>query len=87
LLVAFIPTTRDGAEANADYWVPKLAANVRRARRNDRELENAGWTVLRFGLTGPSIAWSTKSPLSLASSVSNAIAPLRATTGAGLLVP
>jgi DNA mismatch endonuclease (patch repair protein) len=35
-------------KANADYWVPKLAANVCRDRRNDRELEDAGWTVLRF---------------------------------------
>jgi DNA mismatch endonuclease (patch repair protein) len=35
-------------KANADYWIPKLAANIARDRRNDDELEQAGWTVLRF---------------------------------------
>lgn len=35
-------------KANADYWVPKLKENVARDRRNDRELEDAGWSVLRL---------------------------------------
>jgi len=33
---------------NADYWAPKLAANVARDRDTDRQLEGAGWLVLRF---------------------------------------
>lgn len=28
------------------YWLPKLQANKRRDRRNDRKLRNMGWTVL-----------------------------------------
>ncbi|WP_394554600.1 very short patch repair endonuclease [Agromyces sp. MMS24-JH15] len=33
---------------NADYWGPKLAANVERDRDTDRRLEEAGWRVLRY---------------------------------------
>ena len=33
---------------NADYWVAKLQANRRRDRRHDRELERAGWHVVRL---------------------------------------
>ena len=32
---------------NADYWGPKLAANVVRDRDTDRRLTDAGWLVLR----------------------------------------
>lgn len=32
---------------NADYWRPKLAANVSRDRDTDRRLTDAGWLVLR----------------------------------------
>lgn len=32
---------------NADYWGPKLAANVDRDRDTDRRLTNAGWFVIR----------------------------------------
>lgn len=35
-------------KANRDYWLPKLTSNVRRDRRTDRELEAAGWLVLRY---------------------------------------
>lgn len=34
--------------ANAEYWVEKIAANRRRDTRVTRELEQAGWRVLRF---------------------------------------
>lgn len=34
--------------SNADYWVPKIRANMLRDRRNTDSLEDAGWTVLRF---------------------------------------
>lgn len=32
---------------NKKYWVPKLARNQRRDRRNNRELRKAGWHVFR----------------------------------------
>ena len=35
-------------KANADYWAPKLDANVERDRRVNRLLEQAGWRVLRI---------------------------------------
>ena len=35
-------------EANRRWWIEKLAANVERDRRHDRELGDAGWLVLRF---------------------------------------
>lgn len=34
--------------ANGDYWMKKIAYNMHRDRRIDRELEAAGWRVLRF---------------------------------------
>lgn len=34
--------------ANADWWREKLETNVQRDRRNDRELIDAGWRVLRI---------------------------------------
>lgn len=33
---------------NAPYWVAKIQTNVARDRRQTRELEVAGWIVLRF---------------------------------------
>lgn len=32
---------------NSDYWDAKIARNLARDRRNDAELEAAGWTVVR----------------------------------------
>jgi DNA mismatch endonuclease (patch repair protein) len=37
----FMPRT------NAHYWRAKLERNVERDRRNDADLEAAGWTVMR----------------------------------------
>lgn len=34
--------------ANRDWWVAKLAANRDRDADTDRQLRDAGWTVLRF---------------------------------------
>jgi DNA mismatch endonuclease (patch repair protein) len=34
--------------ANADWWREKLETNVRRDRRNDRNLAEAGWRVIRL---------------------------------------
>lgn len=33
---------------NADYWIPKIEANMLRDRRNARLLTEAGWEVLRY---------------------------------------
>ena len=35
-------------KANRDWWIEKLAANVRRDRDTDERLEAAGWTVVRI---------------------------------------
>ena len=34
--------------ANADYWIPKIQANMVRDREQTAELEAQGWTVLRY---------------------------------------
>jgi len=34
--------------ANREWWIEKLERNVARDRRNDRELEAAGWRVVRI---------------------------------------
>jgi DNA mismatch endonuclease (patch repair protein) len=34
-------------KANADYWAPKLLANVQRDRRVDEALRSEGWVVIR----------------------------------------
>lgn len=34
--------------ANREWWVDKIAANVRRDRRSDELLRQRGWQVLRF---------------------------------------
>jgi DNA mismatch endonuclease (patch repair protein) len=41
------PVHGTSPKANASYWLPKLAANVERDRRVDRELGDEGWTVVR----------------------------------------
>ncbi|WES64629.1 very short patch repair endonuclease [Microbacter sp. GSS18] len=46
---------------NADYWGPKLAANVERDRDTDERLQNAGWTVMRF--------WEHQDPADVASRI------------------
>lgn len=33
---------------NHEFWVNKIEGNMARDRRQTRELENMGWTVLRF---------------------------------------
>jgi DNA mismatch endonuclease (patch repair protein) len=34
-------------ETNAGYWTAKIARNVARDRRNDADLRERGWTVIR----------------------------------------
>lgn len=35
-------------KSNQSYWLPKLARNVVRDRRNNRDLATMGWSVLRI---------------------------------------
>lgn len=42
------PNHYTAPENNADFWRDKLERNRERDQRDNRTLENAGWTVLRF---------------------------------------
>ncbi|MFF2271738.1 very short patch repair endonuclease [Agromyces sp. NPDC058136] len=42
------PEHATNPKQNADYWGPKLAANIARDRNTDTQLRAADWTVLRF---------------------------------------
>ncbi len=42
------PIHRTVPKTNRDWWVAKLAANEARDRASDAQLQQAGWTVLRF---------------------------------------
>ena len=35
-------------KSNQDFWIPKIERNMKRDREVNDELENLGWTVLRF---------------------------------------
>jgi DNA mismatch endonuclease (patch repair protein) len=48
------PLHATSPKANADYWGPKLAENVRRDRAADEALKAAGWQVVRV--------WEHESP-------------------------
>ncbi|MDA8286331.1 MAG: very short patch repair endonuclease [Actinomycetota bacterium] len=52
---------RSVPRANRDWWVAKLAANERRDRETDAQLEDAGWTVLRF--------WEHEDPMAVADTI------------------
>lgn len=41
------PSHGTTARANASYWANKIAKNVERDRDTNRQLEKAGWTVIR----------------------------------------
>jgi DNA mismatch endonuclease (patch repair protein) len=56
-------------KANADYWIPKLAENVARDRRNDLDLSEAGWTVVRL--------WEHESVDAMATRVGDCVDHLR----------
>ncbi|KRE21879.1 hypothetical protein ASG80_12435 [Agromyces sp. Soil535] len=48
---------------NADYWGPKLAANVARDADTTAQYEAAGWTVLRF--------WEHEGSISIAARIAD----------------
>ena len=33
---------------NRDYWIPKIEKNIKRDQFNNEQLQNLGWTVIRF---------------------------------------
>jgi DNA mismatch endonuclease, patch repair protein len=37
-----------GRGANSQYWLAKIQRNIERDRQNTRDLQDLGWTVLRF---------------------------------------
>ncbi|TFV81478.1 very short patch repair endonuclease [Microbacterium sp. dk485] len=63
------PIHASAPKRNADYWGPKLAANIDRDRDTDRRLETAGWRVMRF--------WEHEAPGAAADRIDAAV---RATT-------
>jgi DNA mismatch endonuclease (patch repair protein) len=66
------PIHATSPKANADYWRPKLAANVRRDRDCDRALKEAGWQVVRV--------WEHENPVEAAAQIATLV---RAGTAAG----
>jgi len=52
--------------ANREWWEAKLAANVERDRRHDRELEAAGWTVFHV--------WEHEDPIDAADRIGDVVA-------------
>ena len=53
------------AARNADYWSAKLARNVARDTDTTAQLQDAGWTVLRF--------WEHEDPATVATAVAVAV--------------
>ncbi len=39
---------RDKIKANRDYWIPKIERNIQRDKKNNIDLQNLGYTVMRF---------------------------------------
>ena len=40
---------RHDHKSNQDFWLPKIERNIKRDKEVNSELENQGWTILRFG--------------------------------------
>jgi DNA mismatch endonuclease, patch repair protein len=56
--------------ANSNYWQDKIATNQRRDRDTDRQLEAAGWMVIRV--------WEHENPIDAASRTEDAVHQRRA---------
>lgn len=50
---------------NAEWWSEKIAANIQRDRRTDRELLERGWTVIRF--------WEHEDPVVVVDAIEGAL--------------
>ena len=59
------PKHRTVARTNASYWSEKLARNVARDADTTSQLQDAGWTVLRF--------WEHEDPETVATAVAVAV--------------
>lgn len=68
------PSHATRPKANGAWWAQKLDANVERDRRNDAELTELGWTVLRF--------WEHEQPDSVADAICATLTELRTARGA-----
>lgn len=66
------PEHRTDPRTNSAYWTAKLERNVARDRRNDIELQAAGWRVVRV--------WEHESPSSAADRVATALTDPRSRT-------
>ncbi|WP_442814915.1 MULTISPECIES: very short patch repair endonuclease [unclassified Streptomyces] len=60
-------------KTNSGYWSDKVTRNVSRDRDTDRQLLEAGWTVLRF--------WEHESPGACALKIADTVSELRARSG------
>lgn len=59
------PIHRSTPATNREWWAAKLKANADRDERHRRELEGAGWTVLRF--------WEHEDPATVAADIAAAV--------------
>lgn len=59
------PIHATSPKRNADYWGPKLAANIARDRDTDRRLTDAGWLVVRI--------WEHQAPVDAADLIELAV--------------
>lgn len=59
------PIHRSAPATNREWWAAKLRANADRDERHRRELEGAGWTVLRF--------WEHEDPATVAAEIAAAV--------------
>jgi DNA mismatch endonuclease (patch repair protein) len=39
---------RSKIKSNRNFWIPKIERNIQRDRQVNEQLENAGWSVIRF---------------------------------------
>ncbi|MFH8485498.1 very short patch repair endonuclease [Streptomyces longisporoflavus] len=66
-------------KTNPGYWSDKVATNMARDRDTDKQLQSAGWTVLRF--------WEHEPAEDCAIKIAATASRLRATKGGGPAVP
>ena len=42
------PTRKERLNRNREYWVEKIEENIARDQRNDKQLQQLGWTPVHF---------------------------------------
>lgn len=73
------PVHHVAAKTNADFWAAKINRNRDRDGRTNSELQEAGWTVLRF--------WEHEDPVAVAATVVEAVRARRAASSSGSVGP